>query len=124
MGGPGEERTSAEMTSLLQAAQSSGVRWAAATIGAMSAGPLELSSGASVMAVGGFSGSDEYPTLEQFQAYVHDGQIRYFVSGGNRGGGPGGDRGVGKEITDWVAAHYTATTVGGQTVYDLSAPAH
>nr|WP_243653583.1 glycosyltransferase family 39 protein [Pseudonocardia endophytica] len=124
MGGPGEETTDPALASLLRNAQATGVRWAAATIGAMGAGPMELSSGASVMAIGGFSGSDESPTLQQFQAYVHDGQIRYFVSGGMRGGGPGGDRGVGKEITDWVAAHYTATTVGGQTVYDLSAPAH
>ena len=121
-GGPGEEQTSAEMVTLLRDAQATGVRWAAATIGAMSAGPMELGSGASVMAIGGFSGSDDYPTLEQFQAYVHDGQIRYFVEGGMRGG-PGGERGVGAQITEWVAAHYTPTTVGGQTVYDLSAPA-
>ncbi len=122
-GGPGEERTSAEVVSLLQAAQSSGVRWAAATVGAQGAGSMELAGDTSVMAIGGFSGSDAYPTLEQFQAYVHDGQIRYFVSGGGNRGGPGGDRGVGAQITEWVAAHYTATTVGGQTVYDLSAPA-
>ena len=64
---------------------------------------MELAAGTSVMAIGGFSGSDAYPTLDRFQAYVHDGQIRYFVSG--RGpGGPGGDRGVGQQITEWVAA--------------------
>jgi 4-amino-4-deoxy-L-arabinose transferase-like glycosyltransferase len=121
-GGPGEERTSAELTSLLRDAQSSGVRWAAATVGSQGAASMELASGASVMAIGGFTGSDAYPTLEQFQAYVHDGQVRYLVTGQGRGG-PGGDRGTGAQITAWVATHYTATTVGGQTVYDLSAVA-
>jgi hypothetical protein len=45
-------------------------------------------------------------------------EIRYFVAGG-MGGGPGcGDN----EITQWVQRHFTAQTVGNQTVYDLTAP--
>jgi 4-amino-4-deoxy-L-arabinose transferase-like glycosyltransferase len=60
-------------------------------------------------------------TLGQFQAYVADGQITYYVGGG-QGGGPGGDAGsTSSQIAEWVAANYTATTVGGQTVYDLQA---
>jgi hypothetical protein len=31
-----------------------------------------------------------------------------------------GQDSVGTQITGWVAAHYTATTVGGTTVYDLT----
>ncbi|WP_130289126.1 hypothetical protein [Pseudonocardia sediminis] len=63
------------------------------------------------------------PTLAQFQAYAADGRIHYFVSGGGQGGGgQGGEDGVGSQITAWVQAHYTATTVGGQTVYDLTRP--
>ena len=35
-------------------------------------------------------------------------------------GGPGGDSdSTSSQIAEWVAANYTATTVGGQTVYDL-----
>jgi hypothetical protein len=75
------------------------------------------------MAIGGFTGSDNAPTLAQFQAWVKAGDISYYVSGGDGfrgGGGPGGGSGSsGTQIAAWVAANYTAQTVGGQTVYDL-----
>jgi hypothetical protein len=74
------------------------------------------------MAIGGWSGSDPTPTLAQFQAYVAAGEIRYFIVGG-AGGGPGGGAGSSSEITNWVTSNFTATSVGGQTVYDLTAPA-
>lgn len=121
-GGPGGAEASAQVVALLRDAGPA--RWAAATVGSQSAASLMLAAGGdtAVLAIGGFSGSDEYPTLAQFQQYVHDGAIRYLVSGGERGGGGGGDRGVGAEITTWVGEHYTATTVDGTTVYDLSAP--
>ena len=46
---------------------------------------------------------------------------------GGQGGaaGPGGQRGGGTDaaqISAWVEAHYTAATVGGMTVYNLSTP--
>ena len=83
---------------------------------------MELASGSSVMAIGGWSGSDDSPTLEQFQAYVAAGEIHWFVAGSGTGGGPGGSGdSSSSEITEWVEAHYTAKTVGGQTVYDLTA---
>ena len=74
------------------------------------------------MAIGGFSGTDATPTLAQFEKYVAAGNIHYFVSGGGFGGGGRGG-GTGTQITTWVEAHYTATTVGGSTVYDLTAKA-
>jgi 4-amino-4-deoxy-L-arabinose transferase-like glycosyltransferase len=112
---------------LVAALRSSTNRWAAATVGSMTAAPLELSSGASVLAIGGFSGSDDSPTLAQFEQYVQAGQIHYFIAGGGPGGGgfgggPGGPGGSGSAaaITSWVEAHFTATTIGGETVYDLT----
>ncbi|GAA4691515.1 glycosyltransferase family 39 protein [Pseudonocardia yuanmonensis] len=116
--GPGAESVDAELVTLLQTA---GTRWAAATTGSQGAASMELASGASVMAMGGFVGSDPYPTLQQFRQYVANGEIHYFVTGGT-GGGPGGRGGVTSEIATWVEQHYTATTVGGRTVYDLTAP--
>jgi hypothetical protein len=113
-GGGGGNTSSA----LVGALRASTTRWAAATIGSQSAAPLELASGASVMAIGGFTGSDDSPTLAQFEAYVRAGDIHYFVAGG--GGGPGGGAGAAASITEWVTAHYSATTIGGQTVYDLT----
>jgi 4-amino-4-deoxy-L-arabinose transferase-like glycosyltransferase len=37
------------------------------------------------------------------------------------GGGPGGSSSSATAITAWVKAHYKAVTIGGQTVYDLTA---
>jgi 4-amino-4-deoxy-L-arabinose transferase-like glycosyltransferase len=121
LGGFGGGTTSSALTALLK---NTTTTWAAATVGSMSAGPLELASGKAVMAIGGFSGSDPAPTLARFTAYVKAGRIRYFIgSGAGGGGGPGG-RGSGgaSEIASWVSSHYTAQSVGGQTVYDLAAP--
>ena len=74
------------------------------------------------MAIGGFNGSDPSPTLAQFKQHVADGEIHYFIAGGDRGG-PGGMSAGGStssQITSWVKANFTAKTVDGVTVYDLS----
>jgi 4-amino-4-deoxy-L-arabinose transferase-like glycosyltransferase len=89
-------------------------RWSAAVSGAQSAAPYILNTDTAVMAIGGFSG-DPYPTLAQFQQYVADGDISYYIAGGGMGGGRGGN----SEIAQWVEANFTASTVGGVTVYDL-----
>ncbi|MFD1146774.1 glycosyltransferase family 39 protein [Saccharothrix hoggarensis] len=111
-GGP-MGQTSDELAALLK--DTTGT-WAAATLSAQAAAGLSLASGKAVIGIGGWSGGDPAPTLEEFQRYVADGRIGYFVTGGmGGGGGPRGD----SEITDWVAARYEATTVGGSTVYRL-----
>jgi hypothetical protein len=115
-GGTDSTASSAELTALLKAA---GTRWAAATVGSSTAAGLQLASEEPVMSIGGFNGGDPAPSLAAFQKYVADGDVRYFVSGGGGGGGGGGQGN--SEIATWVAANYTATTVGGQTVYDLQA---
>lgn len=115
-GGPGgEQATSTELTALLAHTTT---RWAAATSGAQSAASLSLASGKAVIAIGGFTGGDPAPTLEEFQAYAERGEIAYYVVGGGPGGG--GGRGGSSAIAEWVAATFPATTVGGQTVYDLT----
>ena len=96
-------------------------RWAAAGVGSMSVSDLELKTGSSLMAIGGFTGSDPSPTLAQFQQYVADGQVRYFLVSDRGGpGGPDGHRsGVANDITTWVEQNFTKLDVGGTTVYDL-----
>jgi 4-amino-4-deoxy-L-arabinose transferase-like glycosyltransferase len=97
--------------------------WVAATIGANQASGYQLATDASVMPIGGFNGSDPSPTLAQFQQLVADGRIHYFISGGFGGGGPGGGgSGTASEISSWVSTSFTSTTVGGVTLYDLTAP--
>jgi len=97
-------------------------RWVAAIVGANSAAGVQLGTGHAVMAIGGFNGTDPAPTLAEFEADVAAGKIHYFIASG--GGGPGG--GVGSSssssaIASWVESHFTAKTVGGLTVYDLTA---
>jgi 4-amino-4-deoxy-L-arabinose transferase-like glycosyltransferase len=109
-----------------------GTKRTAATVGASSAAPLALASDTTVMGIGGFMGSDPAPTLQQFQAYVAAGQVHYFIPRGGPGGGaianPGRPtsskmtRGASSEITQWVEQHFTAATVGGRTIYDLTVP--
>ena len=115
-GGPGGETSSAELTALLK---SSGAKWSAIVSGATQAASLELATGTSVIALGGWNGGDPYPTLAQFQAMVDRGEIGYFISGGM--GGMGGGRGGNSEVATWVAANYQAQTVGSTTVYKLGA---
>ncbi|MFJ1456448.1 ArnT family glycosyltransferase [Nocardia sp. N2S4-5] len=114
--GPGRSPDNAALNTLLRGTDN---RWAAAAIGSHEVSSLELATGKSLMAIGGFSGGDPYPTLDRFRKYVADGQIRYFIGGEQRGPGRSGP---GAEIVEWVKTHFTAVDVGGTTVYDLAAP--
>lgn len=123
-GGPGGHgpRGTEDNEALAQLLEDSDSRWAAASIGSMAVSGLELKTGASLMAVGGFTGSDNSPTLAQFQSYVADHNVRYFI-GSENGGGPGrGHTGSAQEITAWVQQNFTPIDVGGTTVYDLRQP--
>ena len=124
MGGPGGllggSRPSDRIVSLL-VHNGENYTWVAATVGSTSAAGYQLATELPVMPIGGFNGSDPSPTLEQFQRYVAEGEIHYFVAGGR--GGPGGNStSTSSAITAWVTANYTATTVDGVTLYDLTQP--
>ncbi|MFD6389175.1 glycosyltransferase family 39 protein [Nocardia sp. NPDC060259] len=124
MGGAGGllsgSRPSEQIVTLLE--QNGGdYTWVAATVGSNSAAGYQLATELPVMPIGGFNGSDPSPTLEQFKTYVAEGKIHYFVAGGR--GGPGGNsESTSSAITAWVTANYTATTVDGVTLYDLTQP--
>jgi hypothetical protein len=62
----------------------------AATASAQTAASFELSTGKSVMAIGGFSGRDPSITLARFERLVAQGKIHYYIAGGGFGAGPGG----------------------------------
>jgi hypothetical protein len=87
-------------------------KWVAAAIGAQNAAGPQLATGYPVMAIGGFNGSDPSPTLAQFESYVAKHQIHYYLGGGIGQGS--------SDISSWVAAHFTAQTVDGVTLYDLT----
>ena len=94
--------------------------WVAATIDANSAAGYQLASDDPIMAIGGFNGTDPAPSLSQFEQDVAQGRIHYFLGSGV---GPGSGSGTSAQIAQWVAQHFTATTVDGVTVYDLTQPA-
>ena len=96
--------------------------WVAAAVGSQSAAGLQLGTGEPVMAIGGFNGTDPSPTLAQFQQYVRDGRIHYFLAESGGGFGGFGGSGTAAEIRSWVEKTYPSRTVDGVTVYDLTAP--
>jgi 4-amino-4-deoxy-L-arabinose transferase-like glycosyltransferase len=113
----GDTQVSRAITNLLTSG-AAGYRWAAATVGAESAAPFQLASGEPIMAVGGFNGTDQTPTLAQFKKMVAAHEVHYFL--GANGHTFGGSSGDAAQITSWVQSHFTKQTVGGETVYDLT----
>jgi hypothetical protein len=97
--------------------------WVAAAVGANDAAGFQLATGDAVMAIGGFNGTDPYPSLTLFEQLVRGGKVHYYIASGGGGfGGPGGGgSSTSSAITQWVESHYSATTVDGVTLYDLTA---
>jgi 4-amino-4-deoxy-L-arabinose transferase-like glycosyltransferase len=121
----GDEETNRDLADLLRATRTP---WSAATNGSQSAAALEIASGTSVMAIGGWGG-DPAPTLDQFVADVHAGKVTYYVEAGKGGAAEPQGKVIRsenhsashtREIADWVAAHYPATTLGESLVYRLA----
>jgi hypothetical protein len=121
VGGPGGllngSNPRSELVALL-ARDADSYTWIAAAVGSNNASGYQLATGEPVMAIGGFNGSDPSPTLEQFQQYVADGRIHYFLGGGGMRANGGSN--ASQQIAEWVAANFTATTDDGTTVYDLT----
>jgi 4-amino-4-deoxy-L-arabinose transferase-like glycosyltransferase len=121
-------QSNAALTKALQA-DASRYTWAAATVNSNNAAGYQLASGEPVMAIGGFNGTDPAPTLAQFEKYVAEGKIHYYIAGGGGfGGGAGGGPGAStsddaSQITSWVESHFTSETLGGVTVYNLASGA-
>ena len=123
-GTPGATTVSDAMIALLLTDADS-FTWVAATTGAENAASYQLPTQRSVMPIGGFNGGDASPTLAQFQAHVVAGQIHYYLADSSGAGGRGptdGGEGSASSIATWVSESFTAQTVGGVTVYDLTVP--
>ncbi|WP_235658381.1 glycosyltransferase family 39 protein [Mycolicibacterium moriokaense] len=127
-GGPGGLLDSPTPGPALSATLSADARdytWAAAVVGSNNAAGYQLASGAPIMAVGGFNGTDPSPTVEEFQRYVADRQIHYFIRGkmmiGHWGGTSTGSH-ESADIAEWVETHYTPQTVDRVIIYDLTQP--
>lgn len=131
---PGFDREpSAQLIELLKS-DAAHYDWVAATTGSNDAATYQLATGDPVMPIGGFMGADPSPTLAQFQQYVADRKIHYYIVShrpGPMGPGPGPIPGPGpgpagrkhaegEAIADWVKQNFTAAVVDGVTYYDLT----
>jgi 4-amino-4-deoxy-L-arabinose transferase-like glycosyltransferase len=103
-----------------------GYPWTAAAVGSNNAAGYQLATGAPVMAVGGFNGTDPAPTLAEFQSDVAAKRIHYFIRGrsamglGNVFGHASGSHEA-ADITAWVQSNFAPNRVDGVVVYDLTA---
>ena len=116
----GNTATDAALVDYLVANRGSAT-WIVAATSSQEAGPLELATGLPVMAMGGFTGSDPAPKLDQLKVDVASGQLRYvLVDSGDGGGGPVA---TSSERTAWVTSACTLVDYGGSgtgTLYDCA----
>nr|WP_229742499.1 glycosyltransferase family 39 protein [Gordonia jinhuaensis] len=144
-GGRGGFGSTSYPAAVVALVQSSHTRWSAAVDRTEAASGLELAARVPVMGVGGFS-DDPAPSLAQFQKYVADKDIGYYVmsdtAGVSRTGSGGTTRGESttgtgtsaargqfadarggkttRAIDAWVTAEFAGRKVGDFTVYDLT----
>ena len=122
-GGPGTGNAAADSALVTYLAANQGsATWIVAATSAGEAGPIELATGLPVMAMGGFTGSDPAPTLDQLKAYVASGQLRFVLAGGGNGGGGGSDA-TASARTAWVTSACTLVDYGASgtsTLYDCA----
>jgi len=119
---PDATRSTPALTKLLRA-DPDRYSWVAATVGSTNAAGYQLATRDPVMAIGGFHESDPAPTLAQFEKYVSEESIHYFIVGDTSEVGhsaSGGSESDPARITSWVESRFTHETVGGVRVYDLS----
>ena len=124
-GGPGglESRANTALITYLEAHQG-GATFLVATASSMDAESIIITTGKAVMALGGFSGSDQILTTAQLARLVDNNTIHYFLIQGGGFGGPGGGGGN-AALTQWITTHgkvvpasryetgATSTTSGG-----------
>jgi 4-amino-4-deoxy-L-arabinose transferase-like glycosyltransferase len=106
-----------EVISRLRAAPTA-AEWSAAMVGSETAANYQLESGRSVLPIGGFDGTDPFPTLKEFQAMVAEGKVASFViqklppltlEG----------RGESAKIVEWVTTSFPAEQIGSAQYYTL-----
>jgi 4-amino-4-deoxy-L-arabinose transferase-like glycosyltransferase len=91
-----------------------------ATLSSQTADPYIIQTGKPVMALGGFSGSDQILTLSQLKALISEGQVKYFLLSGGGDRGPGGGS-TNTQLVQWVESHGTlvsSSAYGGSSSGD------
>jgi 4-amino-4-deoxy-L-arabinose transferase-like glycosyltransferase len=124
-GAPGGLGGAATVSAALKAALTSdsvSYTWVAATTGDNEAASLELATGDAVMSLGGYNGTDPALTLAAFERLVAAGGVHYYVPDAQGFiGSTAAQTSTAYQIQQWVESTFTATSVGGTSVYDLTA---
>ncbi|MEU5297246.1 ArnT family glycosyltransferase [Streptomyces umbrinus] len=85
--------------------------------GALSASSFILGTDETVIGMGGFTNSDNAPSVDQLKEWTKNGELRYILGSGTNGAGPGGmSGGYAKQRSDWIADNCTkvpASSYGG-----------
>jgi 4-amino-4-deoxy-L-arabinose transferase-like glycosyltransferase len=102
--------------------------WIVAVSGSQQAGSIEIATGLPVMAMGGFTGSDPTPTVDQLKSYISSGRLRFVITGSNGAsggfGGPGGSGNDAGAVSSWVTSACQAVSYGGSaSLYDCAGAA-
>ncbi|MDR0299053.1 MAG: 4-amino-4-deoxy-L-arabinose transferase, partial [Streptococcaceae bacterium] len=89
-----------------------------ATTNSSTAAPYIIASGKSVMALGGFNGTDPSISLTKFKELVKEGKVKYFLSGGQMGGANSESTGATGQISaivKWIEANAKTVTLSGSS---------
>ena len=105
----GGSQVSDDMLAYLQQHQGS-AKYLVAVSGSQTSAPIIIETGEAVVTMGGFSGSDNAPTVSQLEAMVSKGELKYVLLGG---------RGGSSDVSSWVQAHGTAVD-GYDGLYELT----
>lgn len=96
------------------------VSWPAMTVGSENAALYQLHTGRAVVAIGGFSGSDEFPSYESFMNVIRNGDAGYYIhQPGILKWGPSSDNT--ENIVHWIIDNCHTLSTGHLNVYDLRA---
>ncbi|MFF4658514.1 ArnT family glycosyltransferase [Streptomyces sp. NPDC001381] len=85
--------------------------------GALNASAFILGTDETVIAMGGFTNSDNAPSVAQLEKWTENGELRYILGSDTNGGGlPARSGGYTEQRSDWIADHCTrvpASAYGG-----------
>lgn len=97
----------------------SSATWAAAVVGSETAANYQLDLGRAVLPLGGFDGTDPFPTLEQFKVLVDEGRVGSVVIQGLPPQTLDG-HGESARILEWVRQRFVAEDVDGAQYFQLA----
>jgi hypothetical protein len=94
------------------------VRWAAATTGSENAALYQLSTQRPVMAIGGFSALDSFPSLGVLQKHVADGELAYYIHQPGILNWSASSNTL--AVVSWIEENFEFEDIDGVRLYDLA----